>query len=736
MSWTDDTRCLYCDGRLPLYRKITHGQFCSTAHRKAYWQEQERLAVERLHQTHHSLRAYRPAGAVEAILGPQEFAEPEAGPLQLGQPEPAVPPPASLGIVTALDSSLDVTRPWWMPLVNSDRVPTPGFQYLWSLPQPRWTLDGAIFDQPEPLEWNVSPLFQSVSAPICLRLEMTAAGWVHPLAGELRSRNSEPIPLGAISPANTLLIPLFHLSLDVQSQREELERLLEEAKQQVPLWEKFCTLPHIAIRDAARTHAHALLPATIVLRPRIPLGPGVVVAPVALAVAGLRKLPVDSAALVHGVWADSLRALEPVAELGAQALTLMTPALRPRLRLAGGSRYPVETQACEPAAAHLEPGGLSTTTGQLSLPEPGSLAAVVQSVPLDVPMSREIKLLPLACTAQPTPPSADMLARPSLVLPQPPATQPLLPVCRLEPLDSKPASDFLLAPASKRFLPAMPALPVHATDVKQVWQHTVGFWNHAPRDLKMLVFAIPLLLGLVFHPALPKVRVKAPATADGIRRTFERSLNARLVNVKQSMLERAAVALDEDFRSGLDDWATRGDLDASWSFDATGFVKPGPLALYRPSLGLTDYQLQFLGLIDKNALSWVVRAADFDNYYVVKLVVLKPGPLPTIGVTRYAVIDGKAQGRADTVVPINARNDMLYRVRLDVNGDDFVLVVQGQMADSWSEKRLKHGGIGFFSARGEESRLRWVQVTHQYDMLGRLCAYLAPYNIPTTNGSW
>src|SRR6266849_4902173 len=171
----------------------------------------------------------------------------------------------------------------------------------------------------------------------------------------------------------------------------------------------------------------------------------------------------------------------------------------------------------------------------------------------------------------------------------------------------------------------------------------------------------------------------APAAAGGIQRNFERGVNERWVNVKQSMLDRAAVALDEDFRSGLDDWATRGDLDASWSFDATGFVRPGPLALYRPSLGLTDYQVQFLGLIDKKALSWVVRAADFDNYYVVKLVVLKPGPFPTIGVTRYAVINGKAQNRADTILPINCRNDMLYRVRLDVNGDDFALVVQGQM---------------------------------------------------------
>src|ERR1700722_8314193 len=69
MAWSDNVRCLYCDGKLPLYRKITSGQFCSAVHRKAYWQEQERLAVERLHQTHDSLRAYRPADGLEAILG-------------------------------------------------------------------------------------------------------------------------------------------------------------------------------------------------------------------------------------------------------------------------------------------------------------------------------------------------------------------------------------------------------------------------------------------------------------------------------------------------------------------------------------------------------------------------------------------------------------------------------------------------------------------------------------------
>ena len=106
---------------------------------------------------------------------------------------------------------------------------------------------------------------------------------------------------------------------------------------------------------------------------------------------------------------------------------------------------------------------------------------------------------------------------------------------------------------------------------------------------------------------------------------------------------------------------------------------------------------------------------------MVKLEVLKPGPLPTIGVTRYAVMNGQADTRAD-VLAIDARNDVLYRVRLDVRGDEFALYVPVQLIDAWSEPRLAHGGISSFGAR-RRGRLRWVQVTHQYDMLGRLCAY-------------
>ena len=256
--------------------------------------------------------------------------------------------------------------------------------------------------------------------------------------------------------------------------------------------------------------------------------------------------------------------------------------------------------------------------------------------------------------------------------------------------------------------------------------------KRAARDLRLLVFAIPALLALAFHPSLPKVHVSTAQATEPVEKTVGQAVNGYWNSFKQLVSERAAVQLDEDFRSGLDDWSSPGGATTEWSFDANGFVRPGTLALYSPSLSLADYEAQFLGIIDQKAMSWVVRAEDFNNYYVIKLVVLKPGPLTTLGLTRYAVINGKPQDRVDAVVPFTARPDMIYRVRMDIHDDSFVLAIQGQIVDAWSESRLKKGGIGFYSARGEGSRVRWLQVTHQYDMLGRLCSYLAPYDLSAT----
>jgi hypothetical protein len=213
--------------------------------------------------------------------------------------------------------------------------------------------------------------------------------------------------------------------------------------------------------------------------------------------------------------------------------------------------------------------------------------------------------------------------------------------------------------------------------------------------------------------------------------TFDKSL----VDLRQSVLQRAAIDLNDDFRSGLDDWET-GHGARAWSYDESGFAMPLHLALYRPSLDLTDYRLEFLGQLEKRGMGWVVRAKDSDDYEAVRLVVTRPGPLPLVNLIHYAVIGGRQLDRVEKPLPLTIRTDMMFRARMDVQGDDFALIIQGQIVDFWSDGRLKRGGVGFFCQKGEVARLRWVEVSHHYDMLGKLCAYLTPYGMSSANGSW
>lgn len=208
-----------------------------------------------------------------------------------------------------------------------------------------------------------------------------------------------------------------------------------------------------------------------------------------------------------------------------------------------------------------------------------------------------------------------------------------------------------------------------------------------------------------------------------------------LGGIQQTIMQRAAVNLSDDFRSGLGDWEGEGDWSKKWAYDAAGFLHTGPLILYKPSLPLTDYRMEFLGRIEKKSMGWVYRAADRRNYYAHRIVLTTGGPLPSAVVERYAVIGGKTYSMARRPLPMQVQTDTSYRVRMDVRGNGFTLSVQGQVVDHWSDDRLKTGGIGFFSARGEQASLRWVELSHQYDFLGRLCAFLAPYSLPAKEGS-
>jgi hypothetical protein len=411
--------------------------------------------------------------------------------------------------------------------------------------------------------------------------------------------------------------------------------------------------------------------------------------------------------------------------------------IEPRVRLAGGCRYAMKgLSPALPSNPSCEAVGLGAERKAIEFPK---LAASDWQAGMQTNFAPDFAGLD-DLSAWKAEMSAHAIPQGKVhkSAPEPVATSSAMwiPTLRLQPLRWVSSQPLAPVPLEESVKPAAAATPEVAAPPKehpQIGHLLVGFWKNAPRDLRLLVFAIPALLALAFHPSLPKVHVSTVQATEPVEKNVGQAVNGSWNSFKQVVSERAAVQLDEDFRTGLDDWSSPGGVATEWSFDANGFVRPGSLALYSPSLSLADYEAQFLAIIDQKALSWVVRAEDFSNYYVIKLVVLKPGPLTTLGLTRYAVINGKPQNRVDAVVPFTARPDMIYRVRMDIHDDSYVLAIQGQIVDAWSEPRLKKGGIGFYSARGEESRVRWLQVSHQYDMLGRLCSYLAPYDLSATS---
>jgi hypothetical protein len=223
--------------------------------------------------------------------------------------------------------------------------------------------------------------------------------------------------------------------------------------------------------------------------------------------------------------------------------------------------------------------------------------------------------------------------------------------------------------------------------------------------------------------------LRAPLAAKALLCTLVFCFSGRSADQKDSSsqpcVSRAAVSLTEDFQAGLKNWKTAGGSSAGWSIDKLGMVAPSRLALYEPSHKLTDYELRFQGTIDAGGLSWVVRASDSRNYYAVKLVVIPARPLRKLVIRRYAVVNAVPMKRVETPLALDERTDSLYRVSLNIQGDRYVLTVQDQLADSWTERRLKVGGVGFFADPGERSRISGLQITHQDDWLGRFCAQVS-----------
>ena len=470
--------------------------------------------MERLHQTHDSLRAYRPAGGAESILGRTTITEGPDG-------------------VVEETAATESERPWWLTLVNTGRIPEGSYVSDMVLVQPRWPSDGLAGEDPAPLDYVRNP-----RRPVNV-FEMYDCGFASAQAVGLdlaaAKSHEEATAAGELVPMDVLLgvsmEPVSRLGLEIIPEAYEIEVEAEVEPEDIPPYASLQALSRAMAREAPVSESRQPIPVEIGLRAQLPLDAVMrhaTLAPAALLEAGLRQLPMDRVALAPAPWVDTLRALD-LRAAETPLFTLSTPPARPRLRLASGRRYAVETRPGAAPAMAPDTGALATKAPGISLPKRDVDVIRAASAPVHEP--EPAGMLPLAKIAQPSAPAIEMRPAPeALTIPQPPRTEPVRPMSKLEPMNPRPAFDLSAA------MPPMPPPSVHEPtghERANVWIHAVDFWKRAPRDLKMLAFAIPMLLGLALHPSLPKVRVSAPAKASGFQKNFQRVVN-------DAICERAA----------------------------------------------------------------------------------------------------------------------------------------------------------------------------------------------------
>lgn len=171
-----------------------------------------------------------------------------------------------------------------------------------------------------------------------------------------------------------------------------------------------------------------------------------------------------------------------------------------------------------------------------------------------------------------------------------------------------------------------------------------------------------------------------------------------------------AVRLRESFESGFRGWVAEDSRGPEWSV-RQGILRPGRLRLWTPSLNLSDYDFEFEGQIERKAMSWAYRAADHANFYATKVAITAEGPLPRAEIVRYVTLDGRAGKPVNLPLPLTVRRDTVYQVKVRIKGNAYTTSINGQIVDTWTDDRLKRGGVGFFSDKGELAEIRWASVS-------------------------
>jgi hypothetical protein len=247
-----------------------------------------------------------------------------------------------------------------------------------------------------------------------------------------------------------------------------------------------------------------------------------------------------------------------------------------------------------------------------------------------------------------------------------------------------------------------------------------------------LLVAAFMLPGPTGGSAYPPVPSMEPGVKKGM---MERAGDA----VSDVIRSRAPITLHDDFTSGLKDWTTvamrnvpKVDDPKSFSLPAGSpqSVRPGSLRLWNRSTSLQNYQMEFKGELERKSLSWAFRASDAKNYYATKIMITKPGPLPNAGLVRYVMMNGREFERVQLPIPFTLERGGSYKVRVSVQDERFITYLNGQVISSWSDKKLRRGGVGFFSDEDDPQKVDWVSLSERDSFLGKVLAHFSLIVMP------
>jgi len=109
---------------------------------------------------------------------------------------------------------------------------------------------------------------------------------------------------------------------------------------------------------------------------------------------------------------------------------------------------------------------------------------------------------------------------------------------------------------------------------------------------------------------------------------------------------------------------------------------------------LEDYRLDLQVDLADGPASWIVRAANADNYYAFRLQAGRRSTDP-FQLTRHAVVAGEeTQEEPVTVeVPVGLITDDAAQVSVVLRGHTITTLVNGQGVDFWRELNLRRGGV-------------------------------------------